>query len=216
MLKLTQRKAEILEFIRVATVADGRPPTQMGIAAEFGFRQTAARDHLLALAQKGYIEFEPRSARGTRLLQTNSEPATPFQLPVIGRIAAGVPILSSENIDRYERVDPGLFHPRAHFLLEVQGWSMRNADIYDGDLVAIHQTLDAAPREIVAVQIQDRLTGEYELTLKQYTRDGPIVVLISANDDQESFKPIRLDPKQDFFQIEGVLSGHIRKRRSAS
>src|SRR5690606_25159209 len=131
MSSLTARQAEILDLIRTAIEETGMPPTRAEIAQQLGFRSAnAAEEHLRALARKGVIELVPGTSRGIRLVE--EDPG----LPLVGRVAAGYPILAEQNIERHYRMDPALFRPKAHYLLKVQGMSMRDAGILDGDLLA--------------------------------------------------------------------------------
>lgn len=210
MRNLSPRQAEILEFLIQEIESNGRAPSQTEIAHHFGFRLTAAQDHLRALAAKDYIELNPNSARGIRVLQGTVVHQLPNRVPIIGRIAAGLPVMSEENIEDFVTVDPAMFHPRATYFRRVQGWSMRDANIFDGDLVGLHETHEARSGQIVAVRIEDRLTGDIELTLKRFSKDRRHVVLLSENSDQEAYPPIRLDPARDVFQVEGLFTGLIR------
>src|SRR5690606_27166339 len=133
MQDLTPRQAEILELLRTHLRETGFPPTRAEIAAHFGFNSpNAAEEHLRALARKGAIEILPGASRGLRLLE-------PEGLPVVGRVAAGAPILAEQHIDGHYRVDPGVFKPQAHYFLRVRGSSMRDAGILEGDLLAVHR-----------------------------------------------------------------------------
>lgn len=207
---LTERQTKVLTFLQRYIEQYGRPPTQTELADKLGFSRIAARDHLVALVDKGYIEFEEGTARGLRIVHETLAALPANRLPVIGRIAAGAPLMSDENVDEYITVEPTLFRPRAQFMRRVEGWSMQNANIYDGDLVALHQTHEASSRQIVAVRIVDPQTGDMTMTLKRYTRDGKYVVLLSENDDQQRYAPIRIDPAITEFAIEGLYAGLIR------
>lgn len=210
---LTDRQSQILEFLQRHIESQGRPPTQAEIADAFGFRgRTAARDQLMALARKGYIEFNEGTARGLRVLRSPLSALPAHQVPLIGRIAAGSPVLSDENVEDFVTIDPDMFLPRADYFRRVQGESMVAANIFDGDLVGLHATYEAARGQIVAVRIQDPQTDEPTLTLKRLQREGANVVLLSENPDQDSYPPIRLDPRRDLFQVEGLFVGLIRPR----
>ncbi|WP_428313285.1 transcriptional repressor LexA [Hydrocarboniphaga sp.] len=207
---LTEKQTKVLAFLQHYMQQKGRPPTQAEMGDALGFTRSMARLHLAALAEKGYISAEDSTARGLRILQSTIAALPPNSLPVIGRIAAGTPVMSDENVEEYLTVEPTLFRPRAQFLRRVEGWSMRNANIFDRDLVGIHQTHEASNRQIVAVRIPDPQTGDMTMTLKRYTRDGRYVVLLSENDDQERYAPIRIDTHNTEFAIEGLYAGLIR------
>ena len=196
MSELTPRQAEILEFIQEFAEEEGCPPTRAEIAEAFGFRSAnAAEEHLRALERKGMIELVPGSSRGIRLLVEEEG------MPVVGRVAAGSPILAEEHIEDYYPVDPALFHPRAHYLLRVRGMSMRDAGILDGDLLAVHRTHQARNGQIVAARLDD------VVTVKRFRRRGSIVQLLPENPD---FEPIRVDLKRQPMVIEGLGVGVLR------
>ena len=198
MEELTQRQAQILEFIKDA-VAEGCPPTLAEIARHFGFRSpNAAVDHLHALARKGAIELVEGASRGIRVIAEQG-------LPLIGRVAAGSPILSEANVQARYRIDPALFKPRADYLLKVRGMSMRDAGILDGDLVAVHRTQDARSGQLVVARLHD------EVTVKRLQRRGQRIELVAENPD---FKNIVLDPRRDALVIEGTCVGVIRNGRA--
>lgn len=188
MTPLSRRQTELLEFLIRRIESSGRPPSQMEIAKHFGFHQNAARGHLLALAAKGYIEFGAHSARGIRVLVPPPGMALPNQLPLLGRIAAGAPITSAENIEEMLTVDPALFQPRATHLFRVVGRSMINIGVLDGDIVAIHED-SSAESGVVAVAVPDPRTDDLLLTLKRYRRGGQQIHLLSENDDQDNYPP---------------------------
>jgi repressor LexA len=197
MEELTARQMQILELIRSRLAATGMPPTRAEIAHVLGFRSAnAAEEHLRALARKGAIELVPGSARGIRLTEESG-------LPLIGRVAAGSPILAAEHVEARCRIDPDLFRPRADYLLRVRGLSMRDAGILDGDLLAVHQSAEARSGQIVVARI-----GE-EVTVKRLRRRGHQVQLIAENPD---FAPIELDLRSDPLAIEGVAVGVLRNR----
>ena len=194
----TRRQAQILDFIKDAIEDNGYPPTLAEIAGHFGFRShNAAVDHLKALARKGALELTEGASRGIRL-------TTEQGLPLIGRVAAGSPILSEANIQARYRLDPALFRPRADYLLKVRGMSMRDAGILDGDLVAVHRTHEARPGQIVVARLHD------EVTIKRLQRRGHHAELVAENPD---FKPIVLDLRHDALVIEGTCVGVIRNGR---
>jgi repressor LexA len=199
--ELTSRQAEILEWIRQQIDATGMPPTRAEIAAALGFRSpNAAEDHLRALARKGAIEMLPGASRGIRILGT----APPSGLPLVGRVAAGSPILAVENIEQHYQLDSQLFSPRANYLLRVRGASMRDAGILDGDLLAVHKTPEARSGEIVVARLDE------EVTVKRLHRRGNQVQLLPENPD---FKPIQVDSSHQQFSIEGLAVGVIRNGR---
>ncbi|MCW9058626.1 MAG: transcriptional repressor LexA [Gammaproteobacteria bacterium] len=192
---LTPRQAEILDMIREFMLSEGCPPTRADIADHFGFRSpNAAEDHLKALARKGVIELVPGSSRGIRLLEEGG-------MPVVGRVAAGHPILAEEHIEDHYPVDPALFHPRAHYLLRVRGMSMRDAGILDGDLLAVHRTHLARNGQIVVARLGD------EVTVKRFQQRDNIVRLLPENPD---FEPIRVDLRRQPLVIEGLGVGVLR------
>lgn len=200
MSTLTERQAEILDLIRRHLESTGMPPTRAEIAQELGFRSAnAAEDHLRALARKGVIELVPGASRGIRL------PEEDPGLPVVGRVAAGHPILAEQNIEQHYRVDPAMFRPRAHYLLTVQGMSMKDAGILDGDLLAIHRTPEVRNGQIIVARLDDD-----EVTVKRYRQKGSEVWLLPEN---EEFEPIHFDLAQRRMVIEGVVVGVIRNGR---
>ncbi len=193
---LTPRQREILDLIRDQVESTGYPPTRAEIAGLFGFRSpNAAEGHLRALARKGVIELVPGSSRGIRL----KEPVG--GLPVVGRVAAGSPILAEEHIEEHYQVDPGLFSPRADYLLRVRGMSMRDAGIIDGDLLAVHRTGEVRSGQIVVARLGD------EVTVKRFRRRGRQVRLMPENPE---FAPIEVDLRREPLVIEGIGVGIIR------
>ena len=200
MRPLTARQAQILELIRRFIDSTGRPPTRAEIAAALRFRSpNAAEDHLRALARKGAIELVPGASRGIRLLQGAAPPAA--GLPVVGRVAAGSPILAEEHIEDHYRIAPTLFRPRAHFLLRVRGSSMRDAGILDGDLLAVHRTPEASNGQIVVARLDD------EVTVKVFRRRGNKVRLLPRNAEHT---PIDVDLRKQSLVIEGLGVGVLR------
>ena len=199
--RLTARQQQILDWIRGHIEATGMPPTRAEIATGLGFSTaSSAEDHLQALAKKGALELTPGAARGLRLKDI---PGMPVQgaLPLVGRVAAGSPVLAVENVEVHYRVDPGLFTPRADYLLRVRGQSMRDAGIADGDLLAVHRTSDARSGQVVVARLGD------EVTVKRLKRRGREISLVAENPD---FAPIEVDPRRVAFAIEGVAVGLIR------
>lgn len=198
--KLTPRQAEILQLVRDSVEASGAPPTRAEIARFFGFRSpNAAEEHLRALARKGVIALEEGRARGIRLL-------VDLGLPLIGRVAAGSPILATEHIQTRYQVDSSMFRPRADYLLRVRGMSMRDAGILDGDLLAVHQTSEVRSGQIVVARLHD------EVTVKRLRRKGNIVELLPENTE---FAPIVIDTRREALVIEGLAVGLIRNGRLA-
>jgi repressor LexA len=194
---LTPKQLEVLAFIRRFMDSGGLPPTRGEIAEGLKLKNRQGIDqHLRALAAKGAIELIPGISRGIRLVE-----AAPAGLPVLGRIAAGTPILAVANIEDYVNVDPALFRPAAHFLLRVRGDSMKDADILDRDLLAVHRTQQARNGQIVVARIGD------EATVKYYRRQGQLVRLEPAN---PAHSPIEIDLREQEFAIEGLATGVIR------
>ena len=200
MKDLTPRQHEVLDFIRQVIEETGMPPTRAEIAEALGFRSSnASEDHLRALARKGAIELVPGASRGIRLKDSLREQ---MGLPLVGRVAAGQPILAQEHIETHYRIDPSLFHPKPHYLLKVQGMSMKDAGILDGDLVAVHRTPEVRSRQIVVARLED------EVTVKRYRQEGRIVWLLPENPD---FEPIRVDVRETPLVIEGIVVGVVRR-----
>ena len=198
MIKLTARQEQVLAVIRAHIDDTGLPPTRADIARELGFRSAnAAEEHLKALARKGAIEIIPGASRGIRLPEDNG-------LPIVGRVAAGEPILAAENVEDHCAVDATLFHPAADYLLRVQGDSMINIGIFDGDLLAVHSTPVARNGDIVVARIDD------EVTVKRFkqTRNRRLIQLLPEND---ALEPIDVDLEAQDFAIEGLSVGVIRR-----
>ena len=207
MLKLTARQEQILNLIKEAIENTGFPPTRAEIAAELGFKSAnAAEEHLQALARKGAIEISPGTSRGIRLLGAAAEsppsvpPALLMSLPLVGRVAAGSPILAQEHVEATYNVDPAMFSARPDFLLKVRGWSMRDAGIMDGDYLAVKKVDSAKNGQIVVARIGD------DVTVKRYRKTGELVELLPENPD---FKVIRVTP-EDEFALEGLAVGLMR------
>ena len=166
------------------------------MCAAFGFRSpNAAETHLRALAAKGAILLEEGRARGIRL-------AEGLGLPLVGRVAAGSPILASEHVEHRLQLDPALFSPRADYLLRVRGMSMRDAGILDGDLIAVHRQSEVRNGQIVVARVHD------DVTVKTFRSKGPLVELLPANPDYE---PIVVDTREEPLAIEGIMVGLIRQ-----
>jgi repressor LexA len=199
MHQLTPRQSQILHMIQEFMSEYGMPPTRAEIARELGFMSAnAAEEHWRALQKKGVLELVPGTSRGIQLKDSLREQ---LGLPLVGRVAAGRPILSEEHIETHYRIDPMLFKRKAHYLLRVEGMSMKNAGILDGDLVAVHRTPEVRSRQIVVARVDD------EVTVKRYRQDGSLVWLLPEN---EEFEPIRVDLKLQAMVIEGVVVGVIR------
>ena len=200
MSDLTPRQRQILDFIRDQLEECGMPPTRAEIATALGFKSAnAAEEHLKALKRKGVIDLVPGTSRGIQLKDAMRDQ---MGLPLIGRVAAGRPIMSEEHIEGRFQVDPKLFNPRPHYLLKVQGMSMKNIGIMDGDLVAVHRTPEVRNRQIVVARLEN------EVTVKRYRQEGSVVWLLPENVD---FEPIRVDLKEQSMMIEGVVVGVLRR-----
>lgn len=205
MTELTRRQTEILALIRRHIEKTGLPPTRVEICEAFGFRSpNAAEAHLRALEAKGAIEMTPGASRGIRLVAQGVQ-APEFTLPVVGRVAAGAPILAIEHIEDHCRVDPRLFKPRADYLLRVRGHSMREAGILDGDLLAVHGSRKAENGDIVVARVNDE-----EVTVKRFHRRSAYLVRLSP--ENPDFDPIELDLRTDTLAIEGLGVGVLRLR----
>jgi repressor LexA len=203
--QLTARQGEILEFIRTTLAESGAPPTREEIARAFGFRSpNAAEQHLQALRRKGLIELVAGTSRGIRLkdaVLAVREVSEDFGLPLIGKVAAGSPILAQENVLRHPAIDPLMFKPRADYLLEVRGMSMRDAGIFDGDWLAVHRQAQAQNGQIVVARLGD------DVTVKRFRLKGSRAELIAAHPDH---RPIVVDLRRDPLAIEGIAVGVIR------
>ena len=192
------RQTEILRLIQRTVAETGMPPTRAEIAAELGFRSAnAAEEHLRALARKGVIALIPGTSRGIQLKDTMREQ---LGLPLIGRVAAGRPILAEENIEGRYQIDPDLFQPKPHYLLKVVGMSMKDVGILDGDLVAVHRTPEVRNRQIVVARLEN------EVTVKRYRQEGSIAWLLPENADTD---PCR--PETGHMIIEGIVVGVVRR-----
>lgn len=199
MRHLTPRQAQILNMIQEFIEDTGMPPTRAEIARSLGFKSAnAAEEHLRALQRKGVLELIPGASRGIQLKDSLREQ---LGLPLVGRVAAGSPILSEEHIETHYRIDPALFKPKPHYLLRVEGMSMKDAGILHGDLVAVHRTPEVRNRQIVVARVED------EVTVKRYRQDGSTVWLLPEN---EEFEPIPVDLNEQAMMIEGVVVGVIR------
>ncbi len=217
--KLTARQQQILDLVQTAIRRTGAPPTRAEIATELGFKSAnAAEEHLQALARKGVIELVSGTSRGIRLRsetlrnihESRTESLNPLlqplqalaqlALPLIGRVAAGSPILAQENLDRTYYVESSLFQSKPDYLLKVRGMSMRDAGIMDGDLLAVQSSKDARNGQIVVARL-----GE-EVTVKRFQRNQHLIELHAENPD---FKTIVVEPGEPF-EIEGLAVGLIR------
>lgn len=202
MKTLTQRQQQLLQFVQDYSAREGFPPTiaemmqALGVTSPHGVRQ-----QLQALARKQAIELIPNSARGIRLLSGTVSPQS--SLSIIGRVAAGQPILAAENISGHCRIDTRIFKGKPDYLLEVRGMSMRDAGILEGDLLAVQRTPEARSGQIVVARIQD------EVTVKTLRLHDSTAVLEPANPD---FSPIVVDLSRQELYIEGVMVGLIRNR----
>ncbi len=196
-MKLTARQERVLNVIRQYVADTGYPPTRADIARELGFKSAnAAEDHLRALARKGAIEIIAGASRGIRLTETAG-------IPIVGRVAAGSPVLAAEHIEDYCELSPGFFSPKADFLLRVTGDSMKEVGILDGDLLAVQNTQTARDGQIVVARIED------EVTVKRLKRSGAYTLkLLPENAD---FEPIVVDLRHTECVIEGISVGVIRR-----
>jgi repressor LexA len=198
-LLLTKRQSEVLSIVRKLINTTGRPPTRTEISDQLGFRSAnAAEEHLRAIARKGFIELIPGTSRGIRLIDNKMSINT---LPVVGRVAAGHPILAIENIEENYVIDPSVFHPRADYLLRVEGLSMQDVGILDGDLLAVKSTQDVSNGQIVVARIND------EVTVKRFKRMGSVVSLLPENSD---FEILKVDLREEELFIEGLGVGVVR------
>ena len=201
MKPLTPRQQQVFDLIKTKIDDFGMPPTRAEIARELGFRSAnAAEEHLKALARKGVLEIIPGASRGIRLLIAD-DAADEKGLPLIGRVAAGEPILAQEHVEAHYEVDPSLFKPRADFLLRVNGMSMKNIGIMDGDLLAVHKTQDVHNGQVVVARVDD------EVTVKRLDKQGAKVLLHAEN---EEFSPIEVNLEHRSLTIEGIAVGVIR------
>ncbi|GLR76557.1 transcriptional repressor LexA [Aliivibrio sifiae] len=201
MKPLTARQQEVFELIKAKIDDTGMPPTRAEIARELGFRSAnAAEEHLKALARKQVIEIIPGASRGIRILLQEAENEE-LGVPLIGQVAAGEPILAQEHVESHYQVDPGMFKPQADFLLRVNGESMKNIGIMDGDLLAVHKTQDVRDGQVVVARVDD------DVTVKRLERKGSMVFLHAEN---EEFSPIEVDLTSQSLSIEGLAVGVIR------
>ena len=199
MIKLTKRQQEVLDVIKNHIDETGYPPTRAEIAKTLGFRSAnAVEEHLKALAKKGAIEIIPGTSRGIKL-------ANEYEgIPIIGNVAAGNPILAEQNIEDYCELSPSFFKPHAHYLLKVRGDSMIECGILDGDLLAVHRTMEANNGDIVVARIED------EVTVKRL-KFGKAKHLIELHPEHPNFNPMVVDLRETSLNIEGLSVGIIRR-----
>ena len=218
--KLTARQQQILELIRRAIARTGSPPTRAEIATELGFKSAnAAEEHLQALARKGVIELVSGTSRGIRLRREDLQSInvarahqltlplpslSQLALPLIGRVAAGAPILAQEHVEQTYQLERSLFQRTPDYLLKVRGMSMRDVGILDGDLLAVQSTKEAKNGQIVVARLSDNVT------VKRFVRQSDCIELHAENAD---FKTIVVGPEEPF-EIEGLAVGLIRNRFS--
>ena len=199
MIKLTPRQNEVLSFIKSHIEDTGYPPTRADIAHKLGFKSAnASEEHLKALARKGAIEMIPGTSRGIKLPETEG-------LPIIGRVAAGNPILAQEHIEDYCELPASFFRPTADYLLTVHGDSMIDCGILDGDLIAVHRTQNVNNGEIVVARIED------EVTVKRYKK-GRSKYQITLLPENKDYQPIEVDLREQAFEIEGLSVGLLRQQ----
>ena len=199
MNKLTPRQAEVLAFIKSYIDATGYPPTRADIANELGFKSAnASEEHLKALARKGAIEMIPGTSRGIKLPEDQNE-----GIPIVGRVAAGNPILAEEHIEDYCELPATFFNPAADYLLQVRGDSMIEVGILDGDLLAVHRTKNINNGDIVVARIED------EVTVKRF-RKGRSKHQVTLEPENRDYSPIEVDLRQQEFDIEGLGVGILR------
>jgi len=202
MRPLTPRQEEVLELVKSTMILTGMPPTRAEIARQLGFKSAnAAEEHLKALARKGVIEILPGTSRGIKLNVPLDDEIEEMGLPLIGRVAAGEPILAEEHVECHYKVDPEMFKPSADFLLRVSGMSMKDIGILDGDLLAVHRTTDVHNGQVVVARVDE------DVTVKRLEKRGREVLLHAENDE---FSPIKVDLASQPFNIEGIAVGVIR------
>lgn len=198
MEKLTRRQQQVLDIVRQHIDDTGYPPTRADIARELGFKSAnAAEEHLKALARKGAIEMIAGASRGIRLPHSSG-------IPIVGRVAAGSPVLAEQHIEDYCELPPGFFKPRADYFLTVQGDSMIDIGIFDGDLLAVHSTPVAKNGDIVVARIED------EVTVKRLRR-GREKYRLQLLPENQDYEPIDVDLREQAFTIEGLSVGVLRR-----
>jgi repressor LexA len=199
---LSHRQQQTLAFVHEHLEAQGRPPTLREISDALGFpSHSSAQACVESLVRKGALERLPQH-RGLRLPKGMASHLRGLELPLVGRVAAGSPILAEENVESQIEIDPALFRPRADYLLRVVGMSMRDVGIIDGDLLAVHRTPTAEDGQIVVARLDD------EVTVKRLKRERGRLLLLPANPD---FEPIEVDPRRHAFAIEGRYVGILRR-----
>lgn len=199
---LTARQQEIFDFVKQHIEQTGMPPTRVEIAREIGFKSpNAAEEHLKALARKGFIEMLAGTSRGIRILVDTESANEEEGLPLVGKVAAGTPIMAIEHIENYYPVNGAMFTPHADYLLKVDGNSMEKIGILDGDLLAVHRTSSVRNGQVIVARVDD------EVTVKRFERSGDLIYLLPENDD---LKPIIVDPRLSHIEIEGLAVGVIR------
>jgi repressor LexA len=197
--ELTARQQEILDLIKEHISETGYPPTRAEIATQLGFKSAnAAEEHLKALARKGAIEMVAGASRGIRL------PEQQQGIPVIGRVAAGNPILAEQNIEDYCNIPANFFHPAVDYFLQVRGDSMKDVGILNGDLLAVHRTSNVHNGQIVVARIDN------DVTVKRYKK-GRSAHLLTLLPENEDFDPIEVDLREQECTIEGISVGVIRR-----
>jgi len=210
MEELTRKQLEILRQIQQQSRRNGMPPTRSELMLIMGYRSPhAVTSHLQALVRKQVLQLLPNASRGLRITERGEallashypDEAAVQSVPVVGRVAAGAPILAEEHIEGRYAVDPSLFRPRADYLLRVQGMSMREIDIVDGDLAAVHRTPEARNGQVVVARLDD------EVTIKRFQREGEQVRLLPENPE---FVPIQVDLRTQSLVIEGLFVGLLR------
>ncbi len=200
MQELTARQQEILDLIRTHIEETGYPPTRAEIADKLGFKSAnAAEEHLKALARKGAIEMVAGASRGIRLPEQQHQ-----GIPIVGRVAAGNPILAEQHIEDYCNIPANFFHPRVDYFLQVRGDSMKDVGIMNGDLLAVHRTQQVNNGQIVVASIDN------EVTVKRLKkgRSGHQLTVLPENPD---FEPIEVDLREQECSIEGISVGVIRR-----
>ena len=199
MFKLTARQQQILDLIKSNLDETGYPPTRAEIAQNLGFKSAnAAEDHLKALARKGVIEMIPGASRGIRIVEKLSG------VPIVGNVAAGEPILSEQHVEDYQEVPQGMFHTTIDYFVHVQGDSMRDAGILDGDLLAIHRQTDAENKQIVIARVDG------EVTVKRLVKNGNKYT-IQLDPENDLYEPLFIDLRKQDLRIEGIAVGIIRR-----
>lgn len=203
MQSLTRRQSEVLELIKNHIAEFGIPPTRADIARLMGFKSSnSAETHLQAIAKKGYIDIKARTSRGIKLTEEGTHEVN-LGLPLLGRVAAGEPILAIEHAEEHLKIDPNMFSPFADFLLRVSGDSMKDIGMLEGDLLAVHKTTLVSYGQIVIALIDD------EVTVKRFEKKGDKVYLHGEN---KAYSPIVVDLKTQALNIEGLVVGVIRNR----